>query len=85
MGRKKATKKKRKTKLEQGLLKALKEAVASSGYWICDFCADKEGFTTKYPTGGNTVSIIDCDFCKEKGIKCTPVVDFKQSGSKMWD
>lgn len=53
-------------------------------YWICDVCIVAKGLTTKYPTGGNTMCEGECNWCHTNGM-LTPIVDFKESGSKQWD
>jgi hypothetical protein len=53
-------------------------------YWICDVCSTALELTTKYPTGGNTISQGVCDWCGDHEW-VTPIVDFKESGSKTWD
>lgn len=53
-------------------------------YWICDFCASIKKLKTKYPSGGNTVSLQKCDWCnKEEYV--TPIIDYVESGNKDWD
>jgi hypothetical protein len=61
------------------------DELRDQGYWICDTCSVKKGLTTKYPKGGNTISLGECDWCKKSDEWVTPIMDFKESGDKTWD
>lgn len=54
-------------------------------YWICNICSMKLKLKTKYPNGGNTLSQDKCDWCDDENGWVTPIVDFEESGSKLWD
>ncbi len=56
-----------------------------SKFMICNNCVITEKLTTKYPTGGNTISLTECDWCGDKDVMCTPIIDFKEGGSGTWD
>ena len=63
----------------------MKEVRTDHGYYICAVCAEEQKLTTKYPNGGNTSTMIPCDWCGKENSSCTPIVDFRESGDESWD